>query len=37
YNPAFRVKNMVDGLHPNELGHEVITHELLKNYYYFYG
>ncbi|HEC2216495.1 TPA: SGNH/GDSL hydrolase family protein [Staphylococcus delphini] len=37
YNPAFRVKNMVDGLHPNELGHEVITNELLKNYYYFYG
>ncbi|QHW38055.1 SGNH/GDSL hydrolase family protein [Staphylococcus ursi] len=37
YNPAFRVKNMVDGLHPNELGHEVITHELLKNYFYFYG
>ncbi|EGQ0321093.1 SGNH/GDSL hydrolase family protein [Staphylococcus pseudintermedius] len=37
YNPAFRVKNMVDGLHPNEFGHEVIMHELLKNYYYFYG
>ena len=37
YNPAFRVKNMVDGLHPNELGHEVIAYELIKNYYYFYG
>ncbi|PCF83018.1 SGNH/GDSL hydrolase family protein [Staphylococcus delphini] len=37
YNPALRVKNMVDGLHPNEFGHEVITQELLKNYYYFYG
>lgn len=37
YNPAFRVKNMVDGLHPNEKGHEVITHELIKNYFYFYG
>ena len=37
YNPAFRDKCMVDGLHPNELVHEVITYELLKNYYYFYG
>ncbi|MBF0842302.1 SGNH/GDSL hydrolase family protein [Staphylococcus lentus] len=37
YNPAFRAKNMVDGLHPNELGHEVIMYELIKNYYYFYG
>ena len=30
YNPAFRNKCMVDGLHPNELVHEVITYELLK-------
>ncbi|WP_239727169.1 MULTISPECIES: SGNH/GDSL hydrolase family protein [unclassified Mammaliicoccus] len=37
YNPAFRAKCMVDGLHPNELGHEVIMYELIKNYYYFYG
>lgn len=37
YNPAFRVKCMTDGLHPNELGHEVIMYELIKNYYYFYG
>lgn len=37
YNPAFRVKNMVDGLHPNELGHEVMMYEIIKNYYYFYG
>lgn len=37
YNPAFRMKNMIDGLHPNELGHEVIMYELIKNYYYFYG
>lgn len=37
YNPAFRVKCMTDGLHPNELGHEVIFYELIKNYYYFYG
>ena len=36
YNPGFR-KNMIDGLHPNELIHEVISYELLKNYYYFYG
>lgn len=26
----FRNKCMVDGLHPNELVHEVITYELLK-------
>lgn len=37
YNPAFRAKCMTDGLHPNELGHEVIMYELIKNYYYFYG
>ena len=37
YNPAFRSKCMIDGLHPNELIHEVIMYELLKNYYYFYG
>ncbi|KGJ25391.1 SGNH/GDSL hydrolase family protein [Staphylococcus haemolyticus] len=37
YNPAFRVKYMPDGLHPNELIHEVIMYELLKNYYYYYG
>lgn len=37
YNPAFRTKCMTDGLHPNELGHEVIMYELIKNYYYFYG
>lgn len=36
YNPAFRKKNMPDGLHPNELLHEVIMHELIKNYHYFY-
>lgn len=37
YNPAFRVKNMQDGLHPNELAHEVIMYEIIKNFYYFYG
>lgn len=37
YNPAFRAKNMPDGLHPNELGHEVIMYEIIKNYYNFYG
>ncbi|MEN2009847.1 SGNH/GDSL hydrolase family protein [Staphylococcus hominis] len=37
YNPGFRKKYMTDGLHPNELIHEVISYELLKNYYYFYG
>ncbi|MGW8016350.1 peptidase [Staphylococcus xylosus] len=36
YNPAYRAKNMPDGLHPNELGHEVILYELIKNYYNFY-
>lgn len=36
YNPAYRAKNMEDGLHPNELGHEVIMYELIKNYYNFY-
>lgn len=37
YNPAFRKKCMQDGLHPNDLAHEVIMYELIKNYYYFYG
>ncbi|MEB6240129.1 SGNH/GDSL hydrolase family protein [Staphylococcus xylosus] len=36
YNPAYRAKNMPDGLHPNELAHEVIMYELIKNYHYFY-
>ncbi|WP_432717816.1 SGNH/GDSL hydrolase family protein [Staphylococcus equorum] len=36
YNPAYRAKNMPDGLHPNEFGHEVIMYELIKNYHYFY-
>ena len=36
YNPAYRSKNMPDGLHPNELAHEVIMYELIKNYYNFY-
>lgn len=36
YNPAYRAKNMPDGLHPNELAHEVIMYELIKNYYNFY-
>lgn len=36
YNPVYRAKNMPDGLHPNELGHEVILYELIKNYYNFY-
>ena len=37
YNPGFRKKCMPDGLHPNELIHEVIMYKLLQNYYYFYG
>ncbi|EIQ0607796.1 SGNH/GDSL hydrolase family protein [Staphylococcus pseudintermedius] len=37
YNPAYRIKNMLDGLHPNEFAHEVIAHELLKLYDWYYG
>ncbi|EGQ4290908.1 SGNH/GDSL hydrolase family protein [Staphylococcus pseudintermedius] len=37
YNPAYRNKNMPDGLHPNEFAHEVIAHELLKIYDWYYG
>ncbi|MGW7931882.1 SGNH/GDSL hydrolase family protein [Staphylococcus xylosus] len=37
YNPAYRAKNMPDGLHPNELAHEVIMYELIKNFYNFYN
>ncbi|PTK52502.1 SGNH/GDSL hydrolase family protein [Staphylococcus haemolyticus] len=37
YNPAYCHKNMTDGLHPNELAHELIAYELIKNFYYFYG
>ncbi|HDG8346235.1 TPA: phage tail protein [Staphylococcus aureus] len=36
YNPAFRKSSMLDGLHPNEKGHEVIMYELIKDYYSFY-
>lgn len=36
YNPAYRKKNMIDGLHPNELGHECIAYQLIKEYYWFY-
>lgn len=35
-NPAFRKKMMPEGLHPNELGHQLIAQELAKNFYYFY-
>ncbi len=36
-NPAFRKKMMSEGLHPNEVGHQLIAQELAKNFYYFYG
>ncbi|PNY85075.1 SGNH/GDSL hydrolase family protein [Staphylococcus agnetis] len=36
YSPAFRKASMLDGLHPNEKGHEVIMYELIKDYYFFY-
>lgn len=36
-NPAFRKKMMSEGLHPNEVGHQMIAQELAKQLYYFYG
>ncbi|KAJ80425.1 SGNH/GDSL hydrolase family protein [Enterococcus faecalis] len=36
-NPAFRKKMMSEGLHPNEIGHQMIAQELAKQIYYFYG
>lgn len=36
-NPAFRKKMMSEGLHPNDVGHQVIAQELAKQIYYFYG
>ncbi|PCS00285.1 hypothetical protein RU85_GL000705 [Lactococcus garvieae] len=36
-NPAFRKKMMPEGLHPNEIGHQMIAQELAKQIYYYYG
>ncbi|MCM3106140.1 SGNH/GDSL hydrolase family protein [Bacillus velezensis] len=37
YNPAFRSMCMLEGLHPNEKGHQIIFQEICRNYYYYYG
>ncbi|MBY8913137.1 SGNH/GDSL hydrolase family protein [Bacillus sp. YC2] len=37
YNPAFRKMCMSEGLHPNEIGHQIIFQEICRNYFYYYG